>query len=237
MRALFRFLAAFIILFLFTGSRDSSPEFLNFTKEFYTDLGHPELDFDAFHKGISGYYYLLSNNKLKNTRYLSIADLSKSANVERYYLIDMINKSMVKKSLIAHGKNTGDEYAKYFSNIVSSNQTSLGFYSTAETYNGCNGLSMRMDGLEYCNNKARERAIVVHKADYVSHDFIKENGRLGRSFGCPALPIKGYEKTINKIKNGSCFFIYYTDNKYFQKSQILKKSAKININQNGEILL
>ena len=77
--------------------------------------------------------------------------------------------------MIAHGKNTGEEYAKYFSNIENSYQTSFGFYTTAETYNGKNGLSMRMDGLEYCNDKARKRDIVVHNADYVSYDFIKEN--------------------------------------------------------------
>lgn len=101
---------------------------------------------------------------------------------------------------------------------------------------GKNGLSMRMDGLEYCNNKARERAIVVHYADYVSHEFIKENGRLGRSFGCPALPIEGYEKLIDKIKDGSCFYIYYPDKKYLQKSSIIKQGEKALIANNGQLL-
>ena len=95
---------------------------------------------------------------------------------------------------------------------------------------------MRMDGLEYCNDKARERAIVVHKADYVSHEFIKENGRLGRSFGCPALPVKGYEKVIDKIKDGSCFYIYYPDKKYLQRSSILKQGEKALIIDNGQLL-
>jgi hypothetical protein len=91
---------------------------------------------------------------------------------------------------------------------------------------------MRMDGLEYCNSKARLRDIVVHKADYVSHDFIKEHGRLGRSFGCPALPIDGYEKIITKIKNGSCFFIYYPDKKYLSQSKILKKGKTLLVTAN-----
>ncbi len=236
MKAVITYSFSFLVLFFFTSVKCSSPELKEFTKKIYTDLEHPEISYEAFHNATIGYYYLLKKGTLNNTKYLSIIDMSKSANEDRYYLIDMEENKLVCHSLIAHGKNTGEEYAKYFSNIENSNQTSLGFFTTAETYTGKNGLSMRMDGLEYCNDKARKRDIVVHNADYVSHEFIKENGRLGRSFGCPALPINGYEKIIDKIKNGSCFFIYYPDKKYFQSSNILKQGKKAQLTKEGQLL-
>ena len=236
MKAVFTYSFTFFVLLFFTNGKCSSPELREFTKKIYTELDHPEINYDAFHNATVGYYYLLKKGALKNTKYLSIIDMSKSANEDRFYLIDMEENQLVCRSLIAHGKNTGEEYAKYFSNIENSYQTSFGFYTTAETYNGKNGLSMRMDGLEYCNDKARKRDIVVHNADYVSYDFIKENGRLGRSFGCPALPIKGYEKIINKIKNGSCFYIFYPDRKYLQRSSILKQGQKVHFSEEGQLL-
>ncbi len=236
MRSFFTYSFTFFILIFFTSGKCSSPELKEFTHKKYAELNQPEISYDAFHNATIGYYYLLKKGTLKNTRYLSIIDMSKSANKERYYLIDMKENKLVYQSLIAHGKNTGEEYAKHFSNIENSYQTSIGFYTTAETYTGKNGLSMRMDGLEYCNDKARKRDIVVHNADYVSPQYIKENGRLGRSFGCPALPIKGYEKIIEKIKNGSCFYIYYPDRKYFQKSSIIKLGEKAQLTENGQLL-
>ena len=236
MRALSTYFFTFFILIFLTSGKCSTPELKEFTYKKYTALNHPEISYDAFHNATVGYYALLKKGTLKNTRYLSIIDMSLSSNKERYYLIDMQENKLVHQSLIAHGKNTGEEFAKHFSNIENSFQTSIGFYTTGETYMGKNGLSMRMDGLEYCNDRARERAIVVHYADYVSHEFIKENGRLGRSFGCPALPIEGYEKVIDKIKDGSCFYIYYPDKKYLQKSSIIKQGEKALITNNGQLL-
>ena len=236
MKAVITYSFALIVLFISTGSKCSSPDFQDYTKKLYVEIEHPEMNYDAFHKAVSGYYYLLKKGTLQNTRYLSIVDMSKSANVERFFLIDMVENTLVFKSLIAHGKNTGEEYAKYFSNIENSYQTSIGFYKIAETYQGNNGLSLRMDGLEFTNNNARDRAIVIHKAEYVSHEFISENGRLGRSLGCPVLPENGYEIVVEKIKNGSCFFIYYPDKYYFKKSQILKKGADIQITEKGTVL-
>ena len=217
------------ILFLFTNGANNGDNLSSHTKKLYSEIPNLNLDYTIFHQSITGYYYLLNQGKINNERYLSIVDMSISANKKRYYLIDIKEKKVVAHTLIAHGKNTGSEYAKYFSNTLNSYQTSIGFYSTAETYYGDNGLSMRMDGLEYTNNKARVRDIVVHKADYVSEKFIKEHGRLGRSFGCPALPVNGYENIINKIKNGSCFFIYYPDQTYLKKSIILNKAKEISL--------
>jgi len=229
MKKTLTYLCCLFLVFLFTSWGIENKNTKSYTKKLYTEIHNLNLDFEIFHKSIIGYHYLINKGKISNKRYLSIVDMSVSANKKRYYLIDMKEKKVISHSLIAHGKNTGSEYAKYFSNIQNSYQSSIGFYTTAETYYGDNGLSMRMDGLEYTNNKARVRDIVVHKADYVSDEFINQHGRLGRSFGCPALPIKGYEKIINKIKNGSCFFIYYPDSNYLKKSIILNKSEEINL--------
>jgi hypothetical protein len=233
MKTIWTYSLSFICLLLFLNSTNKPLKIDDYSKKLYSQIDNLSLDYDIFHKSLTGYFHLLKNGKLKNSRYLSIVDMSLSANKERYFLIDVKEKKLIAKTLIAHGKNTGSEFAKYFSNTVNSYQTSLGFYTTAETYDGGNGLSMRMDGLEYSNSKARVRDIVVHKADYVSYDFIKEHGRLGRSFGCPALPISGYEKIISKIKNGSCFFIYYPDNKYLLQSKILKKGKELMITEEG----
>jgi hypothetical protein len=125
--------------------------------------------------------------------------------------------------LVAHGKNTGELYAEKFSNISGSYTSSLGFYSTGDTYHGGHGLSLFLDGVEDgINDKARERAIVIHGADYVTEAFIKQNGRLGRSFGCPSLPPEINEEVIQTISGGSCLFIYADDKEYLSKSSFIK---------------
>jgi hypothetical protein len=123
-------------------------------------------------------------------------------------------------SLVAHGRNTGDEFANEFSNVTDSNKSSVGFYATGELYNGKHGLSMRLDGLQKgLNDNARQRAVVVHGADYVSESFIKQNKRLGRSQGCPALPVEMNNKIISIIKDKSCLFIYHPS----KNQEILEK--------------
>ena len=111
---------------------------------------------------------------------------------------------------MAHGRNTGDEYANSFSNAAESFKSSLGFYATAEIYKGKHGISLKLDGLEKgINNNARERAVVMHGADYVANSFIKNHQRLGRSLGCPAIPVAFTKEIINTIKDKSCLFIYH----------------------------
>jgi hypothetical protein len=123
---------------------------------------------------------------------------------------------------VAHGKNTGNLMAEKFSNRPFSNQSSLGFFQTAETYHGKHGLSLRLDGLEKgINDKARQRAIVIHSAKYAEESFIKKYGRLGRSFGCPALPAGNYYEIIELIKGGTLLFIYYPQPGYLENSSVL----------------
>lgn len=193
-------------------------EFDEYATNLYKHLNDKDLSFKVFNTALKGFLKLESDNQLKNTRFLTIIDMSVSANKNRFFLIDLSNEIIVNKSIVAHGRNTGGEFAKLFSNKIGSFQSSLGFYRTAETYHGKHGLSLRLDGLEYSNNNARKRAIVIHAADYVSDVFISKNGRLGRSLGCPSLPKKDYTQIIDKIKNGSVLFIYYPNKSYIEKS-------------------
>ena len=153
---------------------------------------------------------------------LAIADFSQSSCKKRLYVIDFIEKKLVLNTFVAHGRNSGQEYAKNFSNDNSSFQSSLGFYKTLGTYQGKHGLSLRLEGVEKgINDRAYERAIVMHGADYVSEDFIKNTGRLGRSQGCPAVSIADHKKLIQLMYNGAGLFIYSQNQSYFKKSPLL----------------
>lgn len=189
---------------------------------FYESINDNSLNYKAFEIALKGYFELKAKNKLGNDRYLTVVDMSVSANTERFYLIDVYNQTLVYKSLVAHGAKTGEEFAEVFSNIENSHQSSLGFYLTGETYNGRHDFSLKLDGLESYNDNARERGIVIHAADYVSYDFIESNGRLGRSYGCPSLPFENYFDIISKIKDKSCLFIYFPDKKYTKASKLGK---------------
>lgn len=198
----------------------SSFTFDNYAQDLYKELNDTNLKFEAFDYALKGYLKLATKNELQNSDFLTIIDMSLSSNSNRFFIINIKDKKIIHQSRVAHGQNTGLEYAQKFSNTINSHQTSLGFYKTAETYQGKHGLSLRLDGLEFSNNNARKRAIVIHAADYVSESFINSNGRLGRSYGCPSLPRKDYKKIIEKIKEGSALFIYYPNKTYLNKSSL-----------------
>ncbi|NOQ92261.1 MAG: hypothetical protein GQ552_06055 [Flavobacteriaceae bacterium] len=198
--------------------------FSTYSQNLYKELNIPELRFQVFEFALKGYLKLNENNILKNSNILSIIDMSISSKSKRFFIIDLKNKKVLHKSIVAHGQNSGLEFAKIFSNKVNSHKTSLGFYKTAETYFGKHGLSLRLDGLEFSNSNARKRAIVIHSADYVSNVFIKNNGRLGRSWGCPSLPKKDYSKIIEKIKEESILFIYYPNQEYLKTSKLVSNN-------------
>ena len=132
---------------------------------------------------------------------------------------------MLYSSVVSHGKNSGENYATSFSNEVGSYKSSLGFYLTGNTYQGKNGYSLLLDGLEKgINDRARERAIVVHGAAYANPSVCK-SGRLGRSFGCPAVPQKLSRPIIDAIKGGSVMYIYAGTPDYLAHSSVLKKTT------------
>ena len=134
----------------------------------------------------------------------------------------MNTKTILYNTLVAHGRNSGNEYATAFSNESNSNKSSLGFYATGEIYIGKHGTSLRLDGLEKgINHNARRRAVVMHAADYVSENFIKQHERLGRSLGCPALPNNLNKEIVKLIQGKSCLFIYYPSKKYTASSKLI----------------
>lgn len=176
----------------------------------------------AFEFAWKGYQYMLSKKILSNTDVLSICDFSQSSRRKRLYVIDIESMKLLINTHVAHGRNSGKEYARSFSNAMESHKSSLGFYVTRQTYWGGHGLALEIDGLERdINDKATERKIVVHGSDYVGDRFLRSNPFNGRSFGCPAVPSKVNAKLINTIKNGSCFFIYHPTKNYITKSRIL----------------
>jgi hypothetical protein len=139
----------------------------------------------------------------------------------------MKEKKMLFSSVVAHGKNSGGVYATSFSNEYGSYKSSLGFYLTASTYQGKNGYSLILDGLEKgINDRARERAIVVHGAAYADPSVIRAGGRLGRSFGCPAVPQKLSRPLIDTIKGGSVMYIYAAAPEYLAQSHILNSKDR-----------
>jgi len=208
----------------------------DFVKDSYAHIGTSNLFIKPYELALKGYYKLLESGKLTNTKYITIVDMTKSANEKRMFVLETATWQVVHTSLVAHGVSTGNEYASDFSNIESSHQSSLGFFVTGEVYNGKHDKSLKLDGQEYSNNLARERGVVVHAAEYVSEEFIKENGRLGRSYGCPALPFEDYDEVINKIKGGSCYFIYYPEKEYLKKSKIINSNTSYTLNCQGELV-
>ena len=184
---------------------------------------------EVFNKAFLGFTNLKKAGKLpENSNLISIVDFSLSSTQKRLWVIDLEKKVVIFNSLVAHGKNTGEEFAQKFSNTESSYQSSLGFYITESTYNGSNGYSLKLLGMDPgYNDAALQRAIVMHGADYVSDDFIKSQKRIGRSWGCPAVPRALAEPIINTIKGKNVFFIYYPDEQYLSTSQWLKDSETI----------
>ncbi len=176
------------------------------------------IDFNAFESAYLG-YKKLNNNK---NNLLTIIDFNLPSTEKRMYVLDLSKKEVLYVTHVAHGRNSGGNIATSFSNKNGSYQSSLGFYRTAETYNGGNGYSLRLDGLEKgINDLARPRAVVIHGADYCNEDFIKSTGRLGRSYGCPALPQELNKPIINTIKDGSLIFIYADKPDYYASTKVL----------------
>lgn len=186
------------------------------------DLETSGLSERAFEYAWKGYQNMLTKGMLAK-KILSICDFSQSSKNKRFYVIDLVGMKLLINTYVAHGKNSGGEYANSFSNSPESRKSSLGFYVTRATYLGSHGLSLKIDGVEKgFNDKALRRNIVVHGSEYVGPHFLKENPFSGRSYGCPAVPDNESSEVINSIKDGSCLFIYYPSKAYLAASKLLK---------------
>lgn len=214
----------FIVANAFTGFGHNSKDISNnVADQVHYISTRFNINEQAVQMALTGYQKLRSLGKLANIQYLTIADFSKPSNEERLFIIDMNIMQVVVKSLVAHGRNSGTKMATQFSNRYASFQSSLGFYITGGIYKGKHGASLTLEGIEKgINDQAKDRAIVIHGADYVSNQLIKQQGYIGRSLGCPAVPNNQVVEIINTIKGASCLFVYAPTNQYLSQSQLVK---------------
>ena len=177
---------------------------------------------EAFNYAYTGYKKLDEEGMLNKEGLITICDFSQSSKRKRLYLIDLNECKLLLNTYVAHGRNSGGEYARNFSNKPESRQSSLGFYRTKTTYYGGHGLALTIAGLEPgFNDKAERRKIVVHGSQYIGDNYKRWGKFMGRSFGCPAVPMKQSKILINTIKDGSCLFIYHPSKTYLKGSKIL----------------
>jgi hypothetical protein len=158
---------------------------------------------------------------------LAVIDYSRPSTEPRLWVFDLVQRKLIYEELVAHGRNSGENYARSFSNEPDSHASSLGLFRTRDTYAGHNGYSLRLSGLEPgINDRAEERAIVMHGAPYVNGKFFKTTGRLGRSYGCPAVRPEIAHALIDTLKGGQYIFAYYPDQKWLASSPYLGCGAK-----------
>ncbi|QPH40777.1 murein L,D-transpeptidase catalytic domain family protein [Pedobacter endophyticus] len=210
----------------------------SFIDELYhaAKLDSAGLKVEVFEKALTGFYNMKYNGLLHAKSILTIADFDQESSKKRLYIIDLDKKKLILNTWVAHGQNSGGDKPTLFSNTPNSNQSSIGFYLTGEVYYGKHGRSLKLDGMDRgFNNNARERAIVVHGADYVCQETINQLGRLGRSQGCPAVPAKLAEKVINTISDRTVLFINNSDQKYH--SSFLDETLAASMAVNQETLL
>lgn len=194
-------------------------------EELYSALHLSEygLTYNVLQLALKGHQKLKDEGRLANPDILTIVDFSQTSKNKRLYVIDMVNKEVLFNTLVSHGRNTGDEFAQNFSNENGSHKSSLGFYVTKNNNMGSTvGYSLILEGIEKgFNDNAAMRQIIMHGADYATESFIDRTGRLGRSYGCPAVPPELIEPVVEVIENGTCLFIYYPDEHYLDTSPLL----------------
>jgi hypothetical protein len=188
----------------------------------YMDLEKEGLSEKAFEYAWRGYHNLVKKGIIRKKSVLSICDFSQSSSSRRMYVLDLQHKKLLYRTYVAHGQNSGDEFAETFSNEPESFKSSLGFYVTKTTYLGHNGLSLRLNGVdEGYNDQALKRNIVLHGCTYVGDQYLQNFGAVGTSLGCPALPAAISARIIRTVKNGSCLFIYHPTQDYLDHSAVI----------------
>ena len=186
------------------------------------NLSEQGLDAKAFEYAWRGYHNLLKKGVIRKRSVLSICDFSQSSRAKRMYVIDVQHRKLLYRTYVAHGQNSGDEFATSFSNEPDSYKSSLGFYVTQRTYVGHNGLSLRLNGVDLgFNDMALKRQIVLHGSSYVSDKYMQDYGTLGTSLGCPALPASVSGEIIHLVRGGSCLFIYHPSPQYLDNSTVI----------------
>ncbi|WP_374166838.1 murein L,D-transpeptidase catalytic domain family protein [Arcticibacter sp. MXS-1] len=203
--------------------------YVDYVKNIYSSaaLASSGLDFDVFRKAVTGYLNFRTTGLVSTDKQvISIVDFTQPSTKKRLWIVDLLNKKLLFNTLVAHGQGSGDNYATSFSNTSESHQSSLGFYITSNTYQGKHGLSLKLNGMDKgYNTNALSRAVVVHGAEYVSQDFVNQHGRLGRSYGCPAVPVELTPAIINTIKGRTALFINGPSATKYASSYLNEESA------------
>lgn len=173
------------------------------------------LRYEVFNKALMGYYSLKHEGKLSEKGVLTVVDFTKSSNEKRLWVLDLEKKEVLHNTYVAHGRGSGEVLAETFSNDHKSYMSSIGFYVTEDIYYGKHGKSLKLNGMdENFNTNALDRCIVMHGAEYASESFIEQYGRLGRSLGCPALPMGEHESIIDDVKGQTTLYIHASDDTY-----------------------
>ncbi len=195
---------------------------VSFARADFDPAGIGDIDTDVFELALGAASCAARSGVTKNPETLTVIDYSKPSSERRLWVFDLKARELVYEELVAHGQGSGANMATEFSNEPDTHRTSLGLFVTGDTYVGKNGYSLRLDGLDRgVNDRARERAIVMHGAPYVSESFVQANGRLGRSWGCPAVSAAVARELIDRVKGGGLVFAYYPDPEWIKTSKYL----------------
>ncbi|WP_370583182.1 murein L,D-transpeptidase catalytic domain family protein [Pontibacter sp. FD36] len=179
------------------------------------NLSASDLNYDVFNNALMGYYGMYNEGRLSDKGILTIVDFTKPSSEKRLWVLDLNNRQVLSNTYVAHGRGSGEVMAQAFSNEHKSFMSSVGFYVTDEVYYGKHGKSLRLDGLDEAHNSnARDRAVVMHGAEYATEDFMNKYGRLGRSLGCPAVPLGEHESIIDAVKGKTALYIHSGDLTY-----------------------
>ena len=208
-------------LFATTATRSTSHS-VTFARADFEGAAHGTIEENVFDLALGAATCAVRSGAVTDPRTLTVIDYSRPSTEKRLWVFDLKTGELLYEELVAHGQGSGGIRASEFSNQPDTHQTSLGLFSTATTYVGKNGYSLRLDGLDAgVNDRARERAIVMHGAPYVSQGFVQANGRLGLSWGCPAIRNDVAREVIDRIKGGGLVFAYYPDQGWLSSSKHL----------------
>jgi len=193
-----------------------------FARADFSDATLGSIDTSVFDLALGAASCAVRSGAVEMPRTLTVIDYSRPSTEKRLWVFDLATRELLYEELVAHGQGSGANLATKFSNVPESHQTSLGLFVTDETYVGKNGYSLRLDGLDAgINDRARQRAIVMHGAPYVSETFVRANGRLGRSHGCPAVSAAVARPLLDRVKGGGLVFAYYPDQDWLKTSKFL----------------
>lgn len=206
---------------LAAGSASAAND-VTFSRKHFAGASLGSLEPAVFELALTAASCAVRTGVVTNPGTLTVIDYSRPSSQERLWVIDLRTRELLYEELVAHGQGTGGLTANLFSNEPETHRTSLGLFKTGDTYVGKNGYSLRLDGLDPgINDRARARAIVMHGAPYVSEQFVRATGRLGRSWGCPAIRNEVAREMIDRVRGGGLVFAYHRDAGLAKKSRFL----------------